>query len=119
MLSRFAIDPEEYVYRDVIIRHFLSEYGLKLSRDALSARVIGPLRSTGLLLVSTDKGVKLPYTLSDYREWVERVSTQTLPNLRRLATARNKILLSTTQGVDIVDEIAHAELADVLSKLKV
>lgn len=118
LLTRFMANPLSFVFRDEITQHLLSEYGIRISRDALSSQVIAPLRSDGLLLVSTDKGVKLPYSLADYHEWVARISTQTLPNLRRLALARNRIRLNTTMQIDILDPIVHGELAEVLERLR-
>lgn len=118
LLSSFTVDPQRYVLREEIVRHLFTHYGVTISSDALSMRVIGPLRSEGLLLVSTNNGVKLPYSAQDYSQWVERVNSQTIPNLRRLSKARNTIKLSTHSALDIVDPVRHDELAAILDALK-
>ena len=87
-----------------------------LSEEIVSRAILAPARDAGVLLCSTEKGVKIPYSSQDVADWMERISSQVVPYLRRLEKARSGILIASHNEYDIVDPDRFAALADYLRK---
>ncbi|MDP8202563.1 MAG: DUF3800 domain-containing protein [Candidatus Tenebribacter burtonii] len=115
LLYKFFIDPEIYIYRSELVS-ILYEKGFNMSEQTLSTNIIAPLRTKRVILISTENGIKIPYNAKDYFDWIKRVENQTIPYLKKLLIARDKIQLET--GKDILDFYSNPEIKNVLNAIK-
>lgn len=115
LLRRLYEDPTEYVYRDEVVSHVKSVTGVALTVSALTTSVLADARDDGVIIASTDRGVKIPYSIADLAAWVKRVEAQTVPYLQRLGSARRLILTATHSSLDIVTNAEFPVLAHYLA----
>jgi hypothetical protein len=101
LLARFDIEPEQYVKRAEIVDHITDVLGIKLSEQMLTTKIFADARDNGVILSSTDAGIKIPYSAKDLSDWMLRVESQVAPYLRRVEEARRTILLASNQKHDI------------------
>ncbi|MDP8204899.1 MAG: hypothetical protein P9L95_10250 [Candidatus Tenebribacter mawsonii] len=66
--------------------------------------------------MSTDNGVKIPVNIDDINEWLHRAESQTIPYLKKVLLARNKIQMKA--GIDILDFYQSPEMKLILNSLK-
>jgi hypothetical protein len=109
-----SIDPEDYIPTAMLHKH-LSDLGFVMSERVLRQRVIAKLRDEGVFIASTRKGIKIPYSVSDLRDFVSTVNNQVVPYLKRLELCRKHFLLATNGGLDIVGKEEFPRLARFLS----
>lgn len=116
LLSHYYSHPEEYVYRSEIVKSINESENIDLSEQQLSTNVLAPIREAGIIICSTDKGVKIPYCKADISEWIQRVNSQVVPYLGRLEIARNDILKATGGKLDIIEPEKYLDLARYLKR---
>lgn len=109
-------DPQEYVYRAELASHIREYTGVPMTDQTLSQSILAPVRDAGLLISSTDKGVKIPARVRDLREWIDRATGQIVPYLRRVEKARTTILLESQNKHDIVDPESYPALSRYLGR---
>ena len=114
LLLRLEQNPTEYVHRAEITSHIKSQLGTELTDQALSQRVFAPARDEGVLLSSTDSGVKIPACQQDIEEWIRRTDSQVVPYLQRLEKARKTLLIASENKYDIVTDELYPKLAGYL-----
>jgi Protein of unknown function (DUF3800) len=117
LLYRLYLNPEEYVYRAEITDHLHERTGTKLNETTFSTTVLAIARDHGVLLASTERGVKIPSRTHDLQEWVTRANAQVVPYLERIEDARNRILLATGNQYDIVDPHTFPDLSKYFRKV--
>lgn len=115
LLSRLDQDPDEYVYRSEIVNHVRSNLGIVLSEQTLSQKVFAAARDEGVIISSTENGVKIPSNVRDVRAWIDRVSSQVVPYLHRIEAVRTAILMRSHNKYDIVDSGLYPALASYLT----
>jgi hypothetical protein len=76
--------------------------------------VLAPARDAGVILASTDEGVKIPFRVKDLRDWIGRANGQVVPYLQRIEEARNKLLIASHNDYDIIDPELFPDLAKYL-----
>lgn len=108
-----AVDPEEYIPTAKLHRHLI-ELGFPMSERVLRSRVIASLRDEAVFIASSRKGLKIPYSVSDLREFATMVNSQLVPYLSRLEICREYFLLATNGELDIVQEEEFPQLARYL-----
>jgi SpoVK/Ycf46/Vps4 family AAA+-type ATPase len=69
----------------------------------VTTNIIASARDEEVIIVSTEKGYKIPHDCKDCLKWTEHVKNQSIPYLQRLEKARNKLLLATNNRFDIAD----------------
>jgi len=102
LLHRYTIDPVAYVFRAEIAEDVRRHTEISLDDHLVSARVLAPVRDAGVLLCSTDKGVKIPFSAEDITRWLQRVDSQVVPYLQRVERARRDMLLRSHNRYDIL-----------------
>lgn len=117
LLYRFNLDPTEYVYRNEISQHINSVLKVRTTPEFISTDILAIARDDGVLIASTNTGVKIPFRASDLHDWIERANSQIVPYLTRVETARNTILIASHNQYDIVAATAYPELADYIKKI--
>ena len=116
LLQKFYIDPTKYIFRNEIIE-YLKDEGIEISEQVLSTTILAKLRDEGLLLASTDKGIKIPYNTYDIKEWIDRSESQIVPYIKRIERVSYSLLLATNNEYDIVKSNNNSELMKYLLKL--
>jgi hypothetical protein len=114
LLFRFEQDPDEYVRRSEITTHIQSATSITISEQTLSTKVLADARDSDVIVVSTDKGVKIPFGAQDLQAWMARAESQVAPYLRRVETVRQRILLASHNKHDIADPAIFPELSRYL-----
>lgn len=104
-----SIDPEEYVPTSLIQDH-LQDMGSPMSERMLRSRVIGKLREDGVVIASSHRGIKIPYSVEDLMRFVARVNAEVTPYVGRLSRCRKQFLIATEGKLDIVPEREFPEL---------
>lgn len=111
-----SVDPEEYIPTSIARRH-LQELGHEMSERMLRAQVIGHLRDSSVFIVSSSKGIKIPFNVEDLRRFVTQVDERVSPYLARLQVLRRHFLLSSSGEIEIIKESEHPNLHKMLRRL--
>jgi len=114
LLRRFDQNPREYVHRAEITTYLEDAARRSLSLELLSTKVLANARDNGVMLASTDKGVKIPLDSHDLSAWMERTESQVAPYLRRVEAARRRVLIASHNEYDIADPANFPELSRYL-----
>lgn len=94
-----AIDgSNEYIYTEEILG-WLHARGLRLSEEQFRTEVTASLRDEGLIIAATRKGIKIPRTADDFREYVAFTVGLVLPVLKRL----KKAIVFVSENTDLLD----------------
>ena len=119
MTYQFSRDPDE-IDRQTVLRYLLFNFLhvgpdryigtgelmalLKhpVSLQKFRSKIIAKLRDKEVLVVSSDKGYKLPMNQKDMLRFVKHSSNLINPLVERVKKARNRILLITDNTVDIL-----------------
>jgi len=110
-----SVDPEAYVPTSSLRDH-LEELGFPMSERALRNRIIGKLREEGVIIASSQYGIKIPFSVRELREFVSRVSSQVTPYVSQLSRCRKQFLLATEGKLDIVSKDIFPELHGYLKQ---
>jgi hypothetical protein len=114
LLFRFEQNPDDYIRRSEITAHITTTAGIRISEQTLSTKVFADARDSDVIVVSTDKGVKIPYGAADLQAWMARAESQVAPYLRRVEAVRQRILLASHNQHDIADPTVFPELSRYL-----
>ncbi len=109
-----SVDPREYVTTSEL-RHHLWNLGFPLSERSVRNKVISPLRTKGVFIASSRKGIKIPFSVEDLRRYVDVVNSQVVPYVNCLKICRNHFLLATEKKLDIVGNEQFPELHKYIS----
>lgn len=114
LLFRFHQNPEEYVLRAEVVAYLQQAIGVSIAEQTLSIKIFADARDKGVIVASTDKGVKIPFGARDLHAWMSRTESQVAPYLRRVEAARRCILIASNNQHDIVDPASFPELSKYL-----
>lgn len=112
-----SIDEASYVSTVRLRRHLVEQgiVGFDKQREFRS-RIIAGLRDKGVLLASSGRGYKIPISIRDLMDFVDRIDTVAFPMLGRLQRARERVLLLTSGAVDIIGEARFDYLRGLLDR---
>lgn len=83
------------------------------SAHNIRSKMIAPLRDNRVILASSNRGYKIPASIDDVVQFVERTDSVVVPMLRRVETARQAIK-DLTGGYDILSQERFAALREAL-----
>ena len=108
----------DYVPTHAVMSHLReSGYG-KISEQLFRSSVIAKLRDSDVLIASSSKGYKIPREFKDMYDFVVKVDSQVIPQLRRLNKARKSILMATSNKLDILKGPNFPNLVAFLDAMK-
>jgi hypothetical protein len=108
----------DYVPTHAIMSHLReSGYG-KITEQILRSSVIAKLRDADVLIASSSKGYKIPREFKDMYDFVAKVDSQVVPQLRRLNKARKSILMATSNKLDILRGPSFPNLVAFIDSMK-
>lgn len=111
------INSQKYV-ATVELLAALTDAGLPpIDTHSLRTNVIAKLRDAGVILASSQQGYKIPYGISDIRDFVEHGERIVVPMLNRIQTAREHILTMTKKEVDILSGDKYEKLRELLKSI--
>ena len=114
LLRKYYTTPFEYSFKRQIIEH-LKDQGYHRIPER---KLFTILRDEGIIISSTENGVKIPAGVEDISKWIERANSQIVPYLKRLNKARDRLLVLSQGKIDIVDKKHFSLLNECLSSLK-
>jgi hypothetical protein len=85
-----------------VLREALAGFDQSENEQWVRSRVIAPMRDAGVLIASSSRGYKIPCTIRDVVDFVERTNAVVHPMLNRIARARNEVLFLTNGRVDVL-----------------
>lgn len=94
LILSFWSDPIKFVYAQEIKEYIDSINREQISIDSIRQEYIHNLRDLDFMIVSGNKGYKIPYSLDDYKTYANKIQNNMIPALRRLNSN-----LSTYSGV--------------------
>lgn len=115
LLFRYFENTEEYVFRIEIAKYLTLVTDSTFSEHNVSSKLIAKIRDANVILVSTDKGIKIPNSHKDILSWIGRVDSQVVPYLMRVEHARNEFLIASKNEFDIINEEIFPSLSRYLS----
>jgi hypothetical protein len=108
------INSENYITTNTLLAHLHESNFGDISEHTLRSKIIAPLRDDGVIIASSTKGYKIPVSMSDITDFVNRTNGIILPMLNRLNTARNQILMASKNNIDIVEQQQFKKLKSFL-----
>ncbi|NHQ59728.1 DUF3800 domain-containing protein [Chlorobium sp. BLA1] len=110
-----AIDgSSEYIYTQEILE-WLQTYGIILSEEQFRKDVTAALRDEGLIIVGSRKGIKIPVSSEDIRDYIKFSVNLAHPVLRRLKLALTFVSARTT--LRDVDSLLSDEMRAILDEV--
>lgn len=118
LVYKFRLNPFSYIYADEILERINSR-GINLNKRAFTKEVIGKLRESGLLLVSSQSGYKIPCSEADLIRFFNNYNTKIIPMLKTLEQYNVLIKTATEGNVNLLNHKEfelNKELIEVLKK---
>ena len=89
----------------------------KVTEQAIRSSIVSKLRDNDVIIVSCNKGYKIPRCYADLFDFAERVNSQVVPLLHRLNKARNSYLFSSKNEIDLLKGVDYPHLVAFLEEL--
>lgn len=118
LLFRYELDASAYIHAQPILDHVNSTREEALSLQSFRMNVIAQLRSSGVIIASSNSGYKIPSTSKDINDFVTLVDGQALPYLERLAIARRHLYVASKGEYDMVQADKYPKLSKCLKSLE-
>jgi hypothetical protein len=99
-------DQDRFVYTNELLS-LLDDEGHRLTEEEFRTSIIGDLRSRGVVICGSNKGLKLPTKVSDVIHHFENTANKFIPMLRRLIISFESIKTASLGEIDLLnsDEI--------------
>jgi len=91
---------------------WLNTVGLRLTEEQFRTEVTASLRDEGLIIAATRKGIKIPRTAEDFREYLAFTVNLVLPVLKRLKKAI--VFVSTKTSLTDTEMLLSHEMRNIL-----
>lgn len=110
-----AIDgSNEYIYTHEILE-WLRAFDIRLSEEQFRNEVTAALRDDGLIIVSSRRGIKIPRTPEDIKDYINFSVNLALPVLRRLKKAL--VFVGVRTQLTEIDDLLSDEMRSILEKV--
>ncbi|HBU69650.1 MAG TPA: DUF3800 domain-containing protein [Elusimicrobia bacterium] len=112
------VKPKAYISNDSIRAVLKEMTNIDVNPQYFRSSIIAKLRDQNVLIASSSKGYKLPVNVSDLRDFVEHTHMVIGPMVSRLKRAREQVLLSTKNKLDLLNDQSYAYLKVLLELRK-
>jgi hypothetical protein len=109
-------EPSKFCHRNEIIT-WLNFLGIEISAENLSRTIISELRDDGVLLVSSDDGIKIPTSLRDIDKHYKFILGQSMPQLKRLKKMDQVLMARLPEKHKEFIDSMDGDIKEVLAKL--
>ncbi len=96
------VDRSAYIPTKRLMEVLEGEHGIVATEHRLRSSIIAPLRDAGLLIASSQRGYKIPVSVSEILDFVDHATNIVNPLLSRVRNARSQISLATAGEIDIL-----------------
>jgi hypothetical protein len=107
LMFRFKNNPLVYIYADEIIER-ITNRGISINKRTFTKDIIGKLRDSGLLIVSSQSGYKIPCSEADLIKFFNNYNTKIFPMLKTLEQY-NVLIKTATDG--LINLLNHKEFS--------
>ncbi len=118
LLYRYFENSSEYIFRIEIAKYLSLITDINYSEHYISSNIISKIRDAGVIISSTERGIKIPYSYNDILDWITRVDSQIVPYLKRVEFIRDELLLASKNEFDIINLSVFPELGKYLKNKK-
>jgi hypothetical protein len=118
LLYRYFENPSEYIFRIEIAKYLTLITDINYSEHYISSNIISKIRDAGVIISSTERGIKIPYSYNDILDWITRVDSQIVPYLKRVEFIRDELLIASKNEFDIINLSVFPELGKYLKNKK-
>lgn len=113
------VSPHYFIQTQELMDKLKFEIGLDYSTRLFRKNIIGHLRDSGLIIVSSNSGgYKLPVNKSDLTEFVNRYNSIIQPMIARMKKCRDSVLLGSMNEIDILNYPEYETLKDIIELKK-
>lgn len=112
---------EEYTYTIEII-NWLKERGFTFSEEEFRSQIIGQLREKNVIIIGSNKGLKIPVSMSELIDYLSLTTSKYLTIIKRTKISIDTIKASSLGKIDILNNDSfklHKEIFDLLDKAKI
>ena len=79
------------------------------------ARIIAPLRDSGILIATSKKGYKIPIRESEILSFINQSSSVIKPMVERIKICRDSVLKATHNKVDVLNNDEYKYLKEIIN----
>jgi hypothetical protein len=116
-LKQIAFEqPNKFCHRNEIIT-WLKFLGIEISEENLSRTIISELRDDGVLLASSEDGLKIPTSLNDVDKHYRFVLGQSMPQLKRLKKLDQVLMARLPEKHKEFMNSMDGDIKEILNKL--
>ncbi len=109
----YLLEQQDFEYGE----HIIAETNIPITPEDFPRRIISKMREANVIIASMDSGYKIPSSKHDLILYANSIQSKAIPMLRRVMKARDLIKEMTHNQVDILNESALAEMAEVINAL--
>lgn len=117
LVFRFRNNPYSYIYADEIIDR-IKVRGISITRRIFTKEVIGKLRESGVLIVSSQSGYKLPCCKNDLVRFFNNYTTKILPMIKTLEQSNILTKTATSGDLDILKDKEFNVIKELIKVIK-
>jgi hypothetical protein len=112
LLLSLEVNPDDYIMGDEIIKNLSIARGEEISDQSFHSEIIGSLRDEGILIATSSKGYKLPASEKDCYDYINLISSISLPMIKRLSMFSKQINLATQK--DLLSKTEYKVIKKIL-----
>lgn len=105
----------KFVYTDEIIEHINALTGEKIKEQYFRQKIVGPLRTEGVLISSKTNGYKIPSSQADIYSFFNLSSRIIYPMLKRLKMTHEALIQATDGKVNILEVSEYSYLKKIIN----
>ena len=108
-------EKSDWVYTNEILE-WLANMEIKITQEEFRNNITAALRDEGLIIVSSRKGLKIPKTLEDFKDYVAFSTNFALPILKRLRKAL--VFVTEKTSSDLKNELLSEEMREIIERVR-
>lgn len=101
-----------YISTKEIMQHMNYIRETQMNEEYFRSKIVGNLRDKGVVIASSNKGYKIPTSLSDVKSFINQGNRVIMPMLNRIRVASDTVKLATLNEVDVLD--SYVELKNII-----
>ena len=104
-----------YVFSEEIRKNLSCVTGREFTPHYFQARIIAPLRDSGILIATRKKGYKIPIRESEILSFINQSSSVIKPMVERIKICRDSVLKATHNKVDVLNNDEYKYLKEIIN----
>lgn len=104
-----------YVFSEEIRKNLSYVIGREFTAHYFQARIIAPLRDSGIIIATSKKGYKIPIRQSEILSFINQSSSVIKPMVERIKICRDSVLKATDNKVDVLNHDEYKYLKEIIN----